>query len=83
MLILIVHFQTSGEGNHGHIRYSVEVVLDIPYWPDKEFEELFTVIKPLDLNDEYKLRVSDHIDLLKISHQLRTIANDNDNDISL
>lgn len=58
MLIQIVECETLGEGNVGYIRYSVEVVLDIPFWPDKEFEELFTVIKPLDLNDEYDLRVS-------------------------
>lgn len=53
----IFQMDTSGEGKVGHIRYSVNVVLDIPLWPDKEFEQLFTVIKPIDLNSFPGIRV--------------------------
>lgn len=48
---------TSVEGEHGHIRYTARVVLDIPMWPDKTFEEFFTVIKAIDLNAIPTLRV--------------------------
>lgn len=41
---------TSLEAAHGHIRYVVKVVLERPIWLDKEFSEMFTVIKPLNLN---------------------------------
>lgn len=40
------------EATHGHIRYSAIVNLDRPMWVDQEFEEGFTVIKPLNLNAE-------------------------------
>lgn len=49
---------TSVEGDHGFIRYSATVNLDRPMWPDQEFEEGFTVIKPLNLNVMPHLRVS-------------------------
>lgn len=48
---------TSLEGDVGYIRYRVRVVLDIPLWPDEEFEDIFTVIKPLNLNYDSTLRV--------------------------
>lgn len=48
---------TSVEGKYGHIRYTARVVLDIPMWPDTEFKERFTVIKPFDLNKDRSLRV--------------------------
>lgn len=48
---------TSVEATHGHIRYSATVNLDRPMWPDQEFEEGFTVLKPLNLNDQPHLRV--------------------------
>lgn len=48
---------TSVEGEIGHIRYTTEVVLDIPMWPDKEFKEPFTVIKAINLNADPALRV--------------------------
>ncbi|KAG4069557.1 hypothetical protein HA402_006923 [Bradysia odoriphaga] len=47
---------TSVEGDTGFIRYSVIVNLDRPMWPDQEFEEFFTVLKPLNLNDDISLR---------------------------
>lgn len=48
---------TSVEGEYGHIRYTARVVLDIPLWPDKEFEVPFTVIKGINLNAIPALRV--------------------------
>lgn len=49
---------TIGEGKIGYIRYSVNVILDIPIWPDKTFEEPFTVIKAVDLNSVPAYRVT-------------------------
>lgn len=48
---------SSFEGEFGHIRYIATVVLDIPRWPNDVFQQPFTVIKPLDLNDDPELRV--------------------------
>lgn len=48
---------TSFEGQFGSIRYRVRVVLDIVLWPNIEFKEGFTVIKPFDLNSDDELRV--------------------------
>lgn len=44
-------------GEFGEIRYIATVVLDVPRWPDDEFQQPFTVIKPLDLNDIPAVRV--------------------------
>lgn len=49
---------TSIEAQIGHIRYGLQVVLDRPRWHDQKFEEIFTVIKPLNLNHDITLRVS-------------------------
>lgn len=51
---------TSLEGNHGHVRYTVSVILDRPMWPDQKFEEPFTVIRPVDLNEHMELKVYDN-----------------------
>lgn len=52
---------TSLEAEYGHIRYMVNVVLDRPMWPDQEYECMFTVIKPVNLNLDRSLRVrEDH-----------------------
>lgn len=48
---------TSLEAMHGHIRYGLQVVLDRPRWANQNFEATFTVIKPLNLNDDISLRV--------------------------
>lgn len=42
---------TSLEAEVGYIRYIARVILIIPYWRDQTFEEKFTVIRPLNLND--------------------------------
>lgn len=52
---------TSLEGDIGYIRYRARVVLDIPLWRDVEFGDVFTVIKPLNLNYDSTLRVSSTI----------------------
>lgn len=45
-------------GSHGHIKYTANVVIRIPLWPDKKFEEKFNVLRPLNLNDHPSLRVN-------------------------
>lgn len=55
---LITKIEITCEGKIGYIRYSVHVVFDIPFWPDKEFAERFIVVKPLDLNDDAAVKVS-------------------------
>lgn len=65
---------SSFEGEFGHIRYIATVVLDIPRWPDDVFQQPFTVIKPLDLNDDPELRVIIHI---TFSLQSETIVQKN------
>lgn len=49
---------SSFSGSHGHIKYTANVVLRIPLWPDKKFEEKFDVLRPLNLNDYPSLRVN-------------------------
>lgn len=57
--MLPISLPTSVEGNIGYIRYSVAVHIDKPLWPHQRFQEYFTVIKALNLNDEINLRVSE------------------------
>lgn len=50
---------TSIEASIGYIRYGLQVVLDRPrFSPDQKFAETFTVIRPLNLNNDATLRVS-------------------------
>lgn len=56
-LSLPLGLPTSLEAQNGYIRYGLQLVLDRPRWPDQKFEESFTVIKPLDLNSDFSLRV--------------------------
>lgn len=49
---------TSLEAQVGYIRYGLQVVMDRPLWPSQKFEETFTVIKPLNLNNDMTLRVT-------------------------
>lgn len=50
---------TSIEAQYGYIRYGLQVVLDRPrFSSDQKFAETFTVIKPLNLNNDITLRVS-------------------------
>lgn len=48
---------TSLEAHGGSIRYKVRVVIKVPLRPCIEFEEIFTVIKPLNLNSLATYRV--------------------------
>lgn len=48
---------TTVDAEFGYIRYMAKVVLDIPLWPDKEFEKVFNVVKPLNLNSDPSYRV--------------------------
>lgn len=49
---------TSVEGNIGYIRYTARVVVDVPMAFDKDFKQGFTVIRPLNLNNNPEMRVS-------------------------
>lgn len=56
---------TSLEAETGYIRYKVRIVLDIALWPDQEYETIFTVIRPLNLNFDPALRVGNHEGLIR------------------
>lgn len=45
------------KGDCGYIRYVAKVVFDTSMWADWKFEEPFTVIRPIDLNNTPSLRV--------------------------
>ncbi|KAG4069598.1 hypothetical protein HA402_009538 [Bradysia odoriphaga] len=47
---------TSVEGKIGYIRYVVLVHMDRSLWSDRRFQECFTVLKALNLNEEIVLR---------------------------
>lgn len=44
-------------GFSGYIRYTVRVIVDIPMGLNKELKRRFTVIQPLNLNDNAQLKV--------------------------
>lgn len=49
---------TSLQGTYGNIKYVAVVTISVPSTPDKTFEEDFTVIKPVNLNEMFELKVS-------------------------
>lgn len=49
---------TSLEGSFGSIRYKAILTINVPIWPDKIFEKGFTVIKPVNLNEMFELKVN-------------------------
>lgn len=55
---LPANLPSSFHGVFGDIKYFANVVLRIPFWPDKRFEEKFTVFKSVNLNNYLSLRVS-------------------------
>ncbi|ESP05163.1 hypothetical protein LOTGIDRAFT_227841 [Lottia gigantea] len=48
---------TSFEGQYGHIRYCVKVMIEIPHRCDLTCKKVFTVIQPLDLNRDPSMSV--------------------------
>lgn len=48
---------SSLEGTFGSIRYAAIVTINVPIWPDKIFEKPFSVIKPVNLNEMFELKV--------------------------
>lgn len=54
---------TSMEGTFGSIRYAAIVTINVPIWPDKVFEKGFTVVKAVNLNEMFELKVINQISL--------------------
>lgn len=52
---------SSFSGTYGYIKYSANVILRIPLWTDRKFEEPFTILRPVNLNDYPSLRVNYYI----------------------
>lgn len=49
---------TSMEGTFGSIRYVAIVTVNVPIWPDKVYRSGFTVIRAVNLNEMFELKVS-------------------------
>ena len=54
---------SSIEGSFGHIRYTVQVVIDVPLRLNKKLKETITVINAINLNDDLSLRVNGSVQL--------------------
>lgn len=57
-LALPADLPTSLEGTFGSIRYKAILTINVPIWPDKVFERGLTVIKPVNLNEMFELKVT-------------------------
>lgn len=51
---------SSFEGEFGHVRYTIKVTLDRPWKFDQDTKMAFTVISPIDLNQNPALKVCSH-----------------------
>lgn len=58
---LSIKLPSSIEGEHGHIRYKVSLIIDRHLWPNKSYTEGFTVFKRMDLNDCQMYQVNLHL----------------------
>ncbi|XP_058455955.1 arrestin domain-containing protein 3-like [Malaya genurostris] len=55
--VLPSNLVTSIEAEHGHVRYTVKVILERSWMMDKSYKVAFTVLRHIDLNQEYDVRL--------------------------
>lgn len=65
MLQLPLDTPPSLQGGYGHVRYRVVIKIDRPWAMDHEFEELFTVTAPVDLNSDPSLKIPAEEEVVK------------------
>lgn len=57
---------TSFEGRHGSIRYYLKVELDKPWAFNHKLKKIFTIIKPIDINEREYLVIYNYKKLSKL-----------------
>ncbi|XP_058825941.1 arrestin domain-containing protein 3-like [Topomyia yanbarensis] len=63
--VLPPNLVTSLEAEHGHVRYTVKVILERSWKLDHSYKVAFTVLRHVNLNDEYDVRLPIKMDKAK------------------